>query len=322
MQITFSSYFLSLKYFFSTIFELLFHLAFSMPSCLRKTTYIRTLYKVFLKRDADSGGLKNYERKFKPGFDLKNRIKILLEFASSSEFGINVANYINNKGKLISHTNSKKNRFPVLPALQNSFLHSHHEARCQMVQNYLPNAKHILDLGGGSAHNKFGALLSMGYDKIPESITIIDFPPDLRQASSFSKIVEKEEVTESGTKVKFVYGNFADLSSFHGQKFDLIFSGQTIEHVTVEEGQSIFKQVNSLLTENGSFCLDTPNRKFTEMLNPHGFIHPEHKVEYKVEQLIKIAEENNYEVIRKCGISQLEKSLCENVFYIDELIFF
>ena len=64
----------------------------------------------------------------------------------------------------------------------------HHEARQYWIQQMLPSAKAILDLGGGSAFNMDGALLEMGYSKNPEKITIIDFPPDDRVASAHSSL--------------------------------------------------------------------------------------------------------------------------------------
>lgn len=176
--------------------------------------------------------------------------------------------------------------FLMLPAsLEQKFfktqgLHAHHQARLQLVQNELPAAKRILDLGGASDNNPSGSLLGMGYPHQPKQIDIIDLPDEERLIKSSQSPGMSFYKTPQGTEIQYHYTSMTNLSAFPDETFDLVWSGQSIEHITPAEAAIVMEQVYRVLKPGAFFCLDTPNRQLTQLQVRQGFVHPEHKIEY------------------------------------------
>ena len=86
--------------------------------------------------------------------------------------------------------------------------------------------------------------------------------------------------------MQYRYHSMVDLSAYPDASFDLVFSGQTIEHITEDEATKMLAEVRRVLVPGGWFCLDTPNRRVTELqLGPDVFSNPDHKLEYTHEHL-------------------------------------
>lgn len=177
-----------------------------------------------------------------------------------------------------------------------SALSAHHSARVKLVLEHLPPADDILDLGGAADKHPEGALLSMGYPHVPKHLCIVDLP--FEQRIYTKPIVDaKSHRTKGGTDVTYVYTSMSDLSPFPDRKFDLVWSGQSIEHVSEVEGEKILEEVFRVLKPGGCFCLDTPNRGVTRLISgDHGFIHPEHKIEYRPSELVEKLKGAGFEI--------------------------
>lgn len=248
--------------------------------------FVRSLYKNLLGRDVEPGGLT-------PLLELKDqlpttlwRLKVVYGIIRSPEYW----------GRMRRQSNLA------------DFNDCHHEARQYWIQQMLPSAKAILDLGGGSAFNMDGALLEMGYSKKPEKITIIDFPPDDRVASAHSSLDEDSHQTDSGVHIQYIHDSFTNLGGIKDGSYDMVFAGQVIEHVTLDEGRKVFEEVHRILAPGGYFCLDTPNRKLTKLLT-NDLLHPEHKLEYEPDELQELAVKAGFKVVARGAISPMPTSM-------------
>ncbi len=216
--------------------------------------------------------------------------------------------------------------FLMIPGkLEQKFFHtqgifSHHQARLQLVENKLPPADFILDLGGALEGIPSGSLLHMGYPYQPKRIDIVDLPHDER----FVKCSSPDELTQystpQGTQIFYHYVSMTNLSFFENASFDLVWAGQSIEHITPEEANCVIQEVYRVLKPGASFCLDTPNRQLTRLQVRQGFVHPEHKVEYVPDELIKRLLDVGFVLIEQCAVSPMPISWRIGCFNRLELI--
>ncbi|MEM9265516.1 MAG: methyltransferase domain-containing protein [Cyanobacteria bacterium P01_F01_bin.13] len=201
--------------------------------------------------------------------------------------------------------------FLMLPAsLEQRFfntqgIQSHHQARLQLVQLQLPAADHILDLGGASDNNPSGSLLGMGYPHEPQRIDIIDLPDEERLLKSSPTHGMTFYSTPQGTEIHYHYTSMTNLSIFPDKTFDLVWSGQSIEHITPAEATIVIEQVYRVLKPGGQFCLDTPNRQLTLLQVRQGFVHPEHKIEYSPLELAKQLTNAGFVVVAQKSVSPM-----------------
>jgi SAM-dependent methyltransferase len=152
-----------------------------------------------------------------------------------------------------------------------------HHARLTMIRRLLPPARVIVDLGGAN-----GSVYDMGYPHPFERITVIDLPPEGRHAM-YRDIVVEERTTPNGP-IGVMLRAMTDLSVFAPGSVDLVWSGESIEHITADEARQVLREALRVLRPGGLLCLDTPNRLLTRIHTADvggGFIHPEHKIEWE-----------------------------------------
>ncbi|MEH2078277.1 MAG: methyltransferase domain-containing protein [Nostoc sp.] len=189
-------------------------------------------------------------------------------------------------------------------------MEAHHLARVKLVQEMLPQAEYILDLGGSSPGSPEGALMVMGYPYNPQQLDIIDLPQEERIYNPQSEEHPQQFITPDNlTKINYIYHSMADLSNFPEHAVDLVWSGQSIEHVTEEEAEKVIQEVFRVIKPGGSFCLDTPNRQLTKLLVRGGFVHPEHKIEYTPDELITKIQKAGFIINKKLAVSPMPYSL-------------
>jgi hypothetical protein len=137
----------------------------------------------------------------------------------------------------------RRHGLPTHPPYQDAM----HEARALLVREHLPPADTIVDLGGASSSYEGGALLEMGYRHRPREITIVDLPPDGRFGHG-----EQERraslTTRSGVKVRWLYGSMTDLSAIPSAGTDMVWSGQSIEHVSEAEADLVCAEAYRVLS--------------------------------------------------------------------------
>lgn len=181
---------------------------------------------------------------------------------------------------------------------------AHHDARVELVTKVLPAAKRIIDLGGASDLAVQGALLSMGYPHRPDSLSIVDRPPE-RRTDYNPQIEQRNTLEHNGTRINYVDADLSDLSSFADRSIDMVWSGQSIEHVSTEIGKKTIASCHRVLAKDGRLCLDTPNGRVARLASPHALLHPEHQIEYVPSHLISLIENEGFRVVKALAISPL-----------------
>ena len=252
--------------------------------------FVRAVYRSCLRREPDSSGESFYLQALQQR--RMRKVDVLRAMLESNEF-------------------KKMYNLPVSP------LNALHQARMMLVQKHLPKARFILDLGGTADDHPEGALLVMGYPYKPAEIIIVDpvLPKSLREYGR-----NPEWMTPEGVLIRYYQGSMTDLSWIPDESMDLVFSGESIEHISEAEAQIVCMQVYRSLRPGGYFCLDTPNAALTRLQSPENLIHPEHKKEYLIHEIREVLERNNFLIAEEIGICPMPVSLSLRSFDPRELV--
>ncbi len=187
-----------------------------------------------------------------------------------------------------------------------------HNARLKMVRHLLPAGDSILDLGGANA-----PLHHMGYPHDYSKIVLIDLPTEERH-KDFQVVLD-----DSDGKVFLRYEDMTDLKGIPSDSVDLVWSGQSIEHVTPEQGQRMCREAYRVLKSGGHFCLDTPNGNLSRIhagtIGNH-FIHPDHKIEYTPDQLRLLLQESGFTIAEEWGICEMPITRKTGNFSYDDFL--
>ena len=116
----------------------------------------------------------------------------------------------------------------------------------------LPRASRILDLGWSRQHDDRGALFCIGYPYKFEELVIVDLPVDESHAIYRSKKDLDVVQSELGT-VRHNYHSMTDLSRYPDASFDMVVRGESIEHITEEEGGRVIQEAFRVLKPGGQF---------------------------------------------------------------------
>jgi hypothetical protein len=246
-------------------------------------------YEVLLGRAADPGGLATYVPRMLSG--AITRTEMVQWVRGSSEF----------ESRRAFNTWS-------------TFGPSIHVGRCRFIRA-LPRGRRIVDLGGVSLGDPRGALVSAGYPYRFESLMIVDLPSDERH-----ELYKSSETSATQTElgpVTYRYHSMADLSGIDDDSTDLVYSGQSIEHVTPSDGLVVMKEVWRILRPGGHFALDTPNAKVTR-IQQEAFIDPDHKVEYTWAELRQLLEGTGFTIDWSVGINYAGKSVETGQFDVED----
>jgi SAM-dependent methyltransferase len=154
-------------------------------------------------------------------------------------------------------------------------------SRCEFIIG-LPRARRIIDVGGGHTSDARGALVALGYPYDFEELVIVDLPPDDRH-----DLYKSDRFGDGDTdrgRVRYEYRSMVDLSFAEDESGDLVYSGQSIEHVPESAGDEVLEGAFRALRPGGYMAIDTPNGRLCRM-QQDDFIDPDHDVEYTLEQL-------------------------------------
>ncbi len=195
--------------------------------------------------------------------------------------------------------------------VSNDFGRSLHKSRCDFVRG-LPRALKIIDLGGTNLLHDFGALITLGYPYDFDELVIVDLPHDERHPN-YSIGNKNTEVDSGRGIVKYSYHSMVDLSKFDDGYFDLAYSGQTIEHITQEDGDLMLKEAYRVLRPGGCLAVDTPNSRLTR-LQQDEYIDPDHKYEYNTEELRTKLTQAGFEIVEAKGLNLATSSLALGKF--------
>lgn len=244
---------------------------------------IRLAYNILLGREPDEGGARDFARTL--AGDPAKRGAMLDWIRGSEEFA--------------------QNQFSTLgPSI--------HYGRGCFVRS-LPPARRILDLGGSSHTNPAGGLFGFCYPYAFDELVVVDLPSHERHALYKDRDERPRElVTHLGT-VRFRYHSMVDLSGLDDASFDLVYSGQSIEHVTPDEADVVLKEVARVLAPGGTLALDTPNGAVCR-LQQDDFIDPDHKVEYTAAELDAKLAAAGFDVLERKGLNYAGASVAAGVF--------
>lgn len=249
---------------------------------------IHTAYRILLRRKPDEQGLLHYKKLL--GSGEMSPQAFFEDLMASDEF----------RDKLYFENH----------------LFSLHYSRCQFIR-MLPKASRILDLGGSSQHDDRGALVCMGYPYKFEELIIVDLPEDESHRIYSSKKDLDVVQTELGT-VRYNYHSMTDLSRYPDASFNMVVSGQSIEHITEEEGERVIREAFRVLRPGGYFCMDTPNGPACRLHLP-GFISDDHKIEYSHEQLSAKMKRAGFVICGAWGLNYMGESFRNKMFYREEV---
>ena len=191
-----------------------------------------------------------------------------------------------------------------------------HFSRMLFVRS-LPPAERILDLGGTALGNATGALVLMGYPYPFEDLVLIDLPSEER--NELYRESTAHEVTRTALgPVRYRYHSMADLSDYPDGSVDLVYSGQSIEHVPVDVADTVLAEVRRVLRPGGYLGLDTPNARVTRLQQPE-FIDPDHEHEYTDAELRAKLASAGFEVAGAWGLNHAGPSLAAGAFDADQV---
>jgi SAM-dependent methyltransferase len=247
---------------------------------------IRTAYNVLLDRDPDPLGVETFRGWLADGM---TKVEMAAAIRASDEF-----------------TNYTAYR-EMGPSV--------HYGRGVFVRS-LPRARRILDLGGSSRNSAEGAFVLFDYPYSFEELVIVELPTDERH-EHYRNVKEGDTVPTHLGPVRYRYHSMTDLSAFEDHSFDLVYSGQTIEHVQEHEADQVLDEVRRVLRPGGWFAFDTPNAAVCR-LQQDDFIDPDHKVEYTHAQVLEKLRRAGLEVVRWHGLNYAGRSLAEGSFDLPE----
>lgn len=185
-----------------------------------------------------------------------------------------------------------------------------HETRIELVKRHLPAARRIVDVGGASGILPQGGLYQMEYPHRAEKLVIVDLPHETKPGQFAS--ADRQSVYRDGIfaeEIVHVHTTMTDLSSIADGWADLVWSGQSIEHITEDEGRVLFREVRRVLRPGGAFCLDTPNHRVARLLRPDAFLDGDHKLEYRPAQLKGNILAEGFEFVRALAVVPMPLSV-------------
>jgi len=113
--------------------------------------------------------------------------------------------------------------------------------------------------------------------------------------------------------VEFAFHSMVDLSRYADGSFDLVYSGQSIEHVSEAEGDMVAGEVFRVLEPGGWFCLDTPNGPAWRLRSDELMNH-DHQIEYAAGELVTKLERAGFEVTERKGLNLMRRGTAAGVF--------
>ena len=244
---------------------------------------VRMAYNVVLDREPDPAGGEKYARKLADG--------------ELSRHGV---------AQALAHSEEFRRHVPI-----GDVLLSMHVSRCEFVAG-LPRAARILDLVGTHQGCADGALVHLGYPYPFERLVVVDLPVEERHEIYQGGSAGEPVRSELGP-VEFAFHSMVDLGRYADGSFDLVYSGQSIEHVTAADGDVVLREVFRVLAPGGWFCLDTPNGPVWRLRSGE-LMNDDHEVEYSAEELSAKLERVGFAVIERKGLNLMRRAAAARVF--------
>ena len=159
-----------------------------------------------------------------------------------------------------------------------------HARQPERVRGRAAPGGRILDLGGTHQGLPDGALVHLGYPYPFERLVVVDLPVEERDEIYQGGSTGEPVLSELGP-VEFAFHSMVDLGRYADGSFDLVYSGQSIEHVSEADGDTVVREAFRVLAPGGWFCLDTPNGPVWRLRSDELMNH-DHEVEYGAGELV------------------------------------
>jgi SAM-dependent methyltransferase len=85
--------------------------------------------------------------------------------------------------------------------------------------------------------------------------------------------------------IRWLPSTLGDLREVKSRSVDLVFAGEVIEHLWPDDIAAFLAEAHRVLRPGGTIALDSPNRRVTNAL---GWLHPEHTVEFTVDEIVEL----------------------------------
>lgn len=143
-----------------------------------------------------------------------------------------------------------------------------HELRTRELKKIPPGAKKFLS--GGCAGNWYFDWLNNNYPGIEKHIGIEAY---------------QQKPVDLPHNVLWIENTLSNMDGVNSSEADLVFAGQTVEHLWPDELAGFLCESNRVLKKNGLIVLDSPNRRITHGLH---WYQPEHTIELNVEEIVSL----------------------------------
>jgi len=161
----------------------------------------------------------------------------------------------------------------------NKFLH---ELRTKELEKLPPGAK--VFLSGGCAGRWYFDWINNSYKGIQRHIGVEYYLP---------------KPTDLPPEVEWIKNSLGDMSGVKDKNADLVFAGQTIEHLWPNEFASFLCEAYRVLKKDGLIILDSPNRRITHGLH---WFQPQHTFELTVNEIVEILDIAGFKDLKVKGI--------------------
>lgn len=252
---------------------------------------VKLAYLVLLRRKIDEGALRYWQQRIE--FKSFYYFELLDGIYSSVEFAMNRVDFM-------------------------GLLHRGRQKWCKSLGKF----DYVFDIGGSSANIDMGALIELGYSYRPKEIIIFDLPEEEQYWGKPKFPQDRDYIFEWGT-IKYEHGHIEDIynyKSLGNKQFNLIYMGQTIEHIHKDKLKIVLKWIKEHLRHDGKFIFDTPNRAITSIQSPTQYIDSDHKYEYTPVEMEKILSQAGFIVVKKTGILYMPETLASGKFNPTEVI--
>jgi SAM-dependent methyltransferase len=99
--------------------------------------------------------------------------------------------------------------------------------------------------------------------------------------------------------VRWIQNSVADMFEVPDGAVDILFSGQNVEHLYLQDLEKFFREANRVVRPGGHLCVDSPNRLVSQDL---GYTQPQHVLELSVQDIVELVEASGFTVESVKGI--------------------
>jgi len=160
-------------------------------------------------------------------------------------------------------------------------------------------------------------MVRMGYPYAFDRLVVVDLPQGDRN-DLYREDHDRHIVDTPLGPVHYHYHSMTDLSAYPDASFDLVYSGQSIEHVPVADADKVLTEVARVLRPGGHLALDTPNATVCRLQQAE-FIDPDHDHEYTHHEMVDKLRCNGFEVVEMKGLNHAGRSLAAGEFSTREV---